>query len=128
MNLGASQRSPRQRLPVSRQVWLAAFGLFFPYVVGVASTLVLGSRVSDHGFYLSGGLATADTVTGILTLVSLLLGLCLCTPFVVATFRDRTTVAKTILFLALVIGIAVHFVCVFALRLFAYLEMGGIWP
>ena len=128
MNFGASQHSSGQHYPVSRRVWLAAFGLFFPYVVGVVSILVLGSRVSDHNFYLSGGLATADTVTQVLTLVSFLLGLCLCTPFVVTTFRDRTAIAKTLLFLALVIGIVVHLVCVFALRLFTYLEMGGIWP
>jgi hypothetical protein len=90
--------------------------------------LALGEKAGYKEFYLSGDLATYDTVTGILTLVSFVFGLCLCVPFVAAKFRGKSIARKTLLSLVLTVVIAFHLVLVFALRLLTYLRIGGTWP
>ena len=120
--------SLRQEPRVVSRYWLVAFGLILPYAVGVSSTLVFGRHFDDMDAYRTGELATYNTATGILTLISFLFGLCLCMPFLGTTFRNRTAVAKVLLFFAIMIGTIIHLVCVFTLRLCIYSGIGGIWP
>jgi hypothetical protein len=97
-------------------------------MVGVLSMLALGNRVGDVEFASSGRLAESEAVTENLTLLSFVVGLGLCAPWVASKLRGRTDTTKTWLFFGIVVGIGVHFVAVFGLRLLTYLQMGGIWP
>ena len=109
-------------------IWLAILGFLLPYMVGVFSMLALGKRVSDVEFYSLGRLTESEAVTENLTLLSFVVGLGLCAPWVASKLRGRTATTKAWLFFALMVGIGVHFVAVFGLRLLTYLQMGGIWP
>jgi hypothetical protein len=105
---------------------VAIVGLLAPYIISICMLIANRKMIGNHDYYLSGNLAKYNERTSIIDLSACFCGAILWLPWCFKKLSKSMSVFFCgILILLSLIG---QIVFVFTLRLFVYIQLGGIFP